>query len=156
VEKLLTRAMSVAHVVVVTNAEAGWVELSAGRFMPRLLPLLRRLEVVSARSTYEAMYPDSPGQWKVQAFAAILARSLKDTGSPVSVLSFGDSASERMAVHRVTEGRPRTFTKSVKFVERPSVETLRRQIECVSGCFEYLTDTANDLDLMLTIQLLYQ
>ncbi len=68
--KLLNCALTFAPVVIVTSAETGWVQLSAARFMPSLLPILARVKIVSARSTYEAAYGEgaSPLDWKVFAF----------------------------------------------------------------------------------------
>ena len=68
VVSLLERAMTYGEVVIITNAETGWVELSAQRFMPRVRPLVEKVRVISARSTYERQYPDNPYDWKVAAF----------------------------------------------------------------------------------------
>ncbi len=72
-----------------------------------------------------------------------------------NVLSFGDSVHERHAVHKVTAALRNVHTKSVKFVERPSVEQLKRQVDLVHSCIHDITSHKGDLDLMLTIQLLY-
>ena len=67
--KLLDRALASSNkVVIITNAELGWVELSCEKFLPRVLPFLQRIKVCSARSYFESMYPDNPAQWKIQAF----------------------------------------------------------------------------------------
>jgi hypothetical protein len=58
---------------------------------------------------------------------------------------------EREAVRAVTRGLPNTRTKSVKFAERPSMEQLRRQIELVTNCFQYIHNHEGDLDLQLTV-----
>jgi hypothetical protein len=62
---LVQRALVHGNVIVITNAETGWVELSCKKFMPRVLPLLSKFKVLSARSTFECLYPDSPSDWKV-------------------------------------------------------------------------------------------
>ena len=62
---LITRAQKHGRVVVITNAETGWVQLSCRKFMPRVVPFLSQLRVLSARSTFEALHPDSPSDWKV-------------------------------------------------------------------------------------------
>jgi hypothetical protein len=41
--QLLHRAMCFGEVVIVTNAETGWVELSAKRFLPGVVPLLAKI-----------------------------------------------------------------------------------------------------------------
>jgi hypothetical protein len=161
VGNLLTMAMSCGQTCIITNAETGWVQLSAQKFMPGVVPLLSKVKIVSARSTFEAQFPDSPQQWKFQAFSErlneVFGSQPAAAEAPVSpmknVLSFGDSHVEREAVHTVTRPMKETQTKSVKFVERPSIEQLRRQIELVTNCFEYICNHEGDLDLMLTISL---
>lgn len=151
--KVLSRACAVGNVIVITNAEKGWVEMSAKRFVPNVLPVLEKVTVVSARSTYESMFPSSPLDWKVEAFSAAI-RDFSSSNPMHSVISFGDSIHERDAVHKACSAYPNTWTKSVKFVEKPSIEQLRREIELVCSCFDYITTYQNHLDLMLTIQLL--
>jgi len=139
---------------VVTNAETGWVELSAKKFIPGVLPLLGQVSVVSARSTYESVFPESPLKWKFCAFQSKLCGLFTDQGSKAhtnNIISFGDSHVEREAVRAVTRGLPKTRTKSVKFAEKPSMEQLRRQIELVVNCFEYILSHDGDLDLQLTV-----
>jgi len=145
---LLRLAMSFGDVYVVTNAETGWVQLSAKKFLPGVIPLLDRVKVLSARSTYESMFPDSPVKWK---FCAFQERLNADSKSPKNVISFGDSHVEREAVRAVTRGLPNTKTKSVKFAEKPSMEQLRRQLELVINCFQYIHGHEGDLDLQLTV-----
>ncbi|CAK0905444.1 unnamed protein product, partial [Prorocentrum cordatum] len=47
-------------VTLVTNAEAGWIELSCQKFMPSLWPSLVDVKLFSARSTYECQGVASP------------------------------------------------------------------------------------------------
>jgi hypothetical protein len=145
---LLRLAMSFGDVHVVTNAETGWVQLSAKKFLPGVVPLLDRVKVLSARSTYESMFPDSPVKWK---FCAFQERLNADSKSPKNVISFGDSHVEREAIRAVTRGLSNTKTKSVKFAEKPSLEQLRRQLELVVNCFQYIHGHESDLDLQLTV-----
>ena len=72
-----------------------------------------------------------------------------------NILSFGDSIHERLAIHKVTSTMRNARTKSIKFVERPTVEQLKRQVDLVSSCFDEIFRHNGSLDLMLTIQLLY-
>jgi hypothetical protein len=149
---VLNLALQYGPVTVVTNAETGWVQLSCQKFIPLVLPMLNKLTVVSARSTYESMFPDSPLKWKFYAFQERLATlTAGSTKKEKNVISFGDSHVEREAVRAVTRGMPATRTKSVKFAERPSLEQLRRQIELVTNCFQYIHNHEGDLDLQLTV-----
>jgi hypothetical protein len=148
---VLGLAMQYGDVHVVTNAETGWVQLSAQKFLPGVVSLLSKIKVLSARSTYEPMYPDSPLKWKFCAFQHKLKDLMAKTAVGKNIISFGDSHVEREAVRAVTRGLLNTTTKSVKFAERPSLEQLRRQIELVTNCFHYIHSHQGDLDLQLTI-----
>jgi hypothetical protein len=148
---VLQLAMKYGDVHVITNAETGWVQLSAQKFIPGVVPLLKQIKVLSARSTYEGMFPDCPLKWKFYAFQEKLANVFAETNTDKNIISFGESHVEREAVRAVTRGLPNTKTKSVKFAERPSMEQLRRQIELVTNCFQYIHSHEGDLDLQLTV-----
>lgn len=150
---LLTMALNFGRVHIITNAENGWVQLSAQKFIPGVLPLLgSKVKVVSARSSYESMFPVSPQapqKWKFCAFQEKIMSS--NCKCERNIISFGDSQVEREAVRLVTRGLQNTRTKSVKFAEKPSMEQLRRQIELVTNCFAYIFKYDGDLDLELTV-----
>jgi len=148
----LELALCYGPVHIVTNAEAGWVQLSAQQFIPAVVPILDRVNVVSARSTYESTFPNSPLQWKLAAFQQKLGQ-LSDV-YPKNVIAFGDSHVEREAVRCATKAMERTRTKSVKFAERPSMEQLQRQLELIVNCFQRIYSHPADLDLMLTISMI--
>lgn len=154
---LLRRAKTHGHVCIITNAETGWVEMSAKRFMPGVLPHLEDVHVLSARSTYEPRFPDSPSDWKLHAFFQKICDAYGAFPADIrkNVLSFGDSIHERHAIHKVMTRVTNANTKSIKFVERPTLEQLKRQVDLISSCFDDIATHKGDLDLMLTIQLLY-
>ncbi len=99
---VLEQAMRYGPVHVVTNAEEGWVELSASKFIPAVVDTLNRVTVISARSTFEAAYPGKPLHWKVCAMERRLQQSFNDPATVKNVLSFGDSHVEREAVKIAT------------------------------------------------------
>lgn len=148
---ILNAAASYGEVHIVTNGETGWVQLSAQKFVPRVVPLLESCRVLSARSTFEDRFPDSPMQWKFQAFQQNLAELYSGPDCIKNVLSFGDSHAEREAIRAVTRGLPYTRTKSIKFAERPSIEQLQRQLELVVNCFQYINNHEEDLDLCMSL-----
>ena len=132
--------------------------------MPKSLSLVQKFKVISARSTYESIYPDSPLDWKSAAFTRELieATTLYDPSNINStshhspryrnVVSFGDSLHEREAIHLVTGTIPGVLTKSIKFVERPTIEQLVNQIDMVFGYIAHIVHKDSDLDLMLSVQ----
>lgn len=154
---LIARAQRLGRVVVITNAETGWVELSCKKFMPKAWAVVSTLRVLSARSTYEHRARDNPSEWKVMAFREELSKQFagRRSGCTRNVLSLGDSVHERLAILKVTDGlEPACRTKSIKFVERPTVEQLQRQVDLVANSFEEICRHDGRLDLMLTISLL--
>jgi len=78
VRSVLQAARQFGEVCVITNAETGWVQLSAQKFMPGLVPLLREIKIVSARSSFEPAYPESPMRWKALAFHEHLSCMFSD------------------------------------------------------------------------------
>jgi len=52
--KLLTAAMKLGKVVIVTNAQKPWVEESCKKFLPGLMPLIDKIPVRYARGVHEA------------------------------------------------------------------------------------------------------
>jgi hypothetical protein len=56
-------------VIIITNSDDGWVKYSSERYIPRLLPVIARYRIVSARTRYECFYPNQPLCWKAAAFA---------------------------------------------------------------------------------------
>lgn len=148
---VLNIAQTYGEVHIVTNGETGWVQLSAQKFVPRVVPILEKLRILSARSTFENMFPDSPMKWKFHAFQESLQRLYANPDCYKNVLSFGDSHAEREAIRAVTKGLPNTRTKSIKFAERPSIEQLQRQLELVGNCFQYISNHEEDLDLCMSL-----
>jgi len=151
---ILELALKLGHVHIITNAEHGWVQLSAQKFLPQVVPLLSKVQVISARTTFESRFPDSPLKWKYHAFQDGLhgLYTLNDAKVRKNVISLGDSHVEREAVRAVTRGLPNTQTKSVKFAERPSLEQLRHQIELVIASFHTIHDHDGNLDLELHLE----
>lgn len=147
--ELLSTALSYSGVAIVSNSQTGWIQQSAEKFIPKLLPLLNKCTIISARSTYENLYPGNQIKWKFHAFQDLL----KNNGGTYNIISFGDSFIERAAILAVTRDLPNTKTKSVKFVENPTANQLCQQQELITNCYKCIYTHNNDLDLMLTLAL---
>lgn len=135
-----------AAVYIVTNSDDGWVRISAERHIPSVLPLLDRVCILSAKSMYQKQFPDNPMMWKQCTVSDIMRVS----SGVRSVIAFGDLMTDREAVRNALEKMP-VKVKTVKLVERPSVEQLHRQLELISGCFERIRAYDGDLDVALRI-----
>jgi hypothetical protein len=132
-------------IVIVTNAETGWVELTAARFLPAVEPLLRDVECISARSTFEPKGFATPVEWKEEAFAQVVGfRYGEKRGMPV--LSIGDAKHEREAVHRIAL-RCGIVPKSVKLMVLPDVEMLQREHELLFDQVHHLCTVDGPFDI---------
>jgi hypothetical protein len=130
VEAILRTAMSLGETLIVTNGNATWVQDSAQRFLPGLLPILSKLRVVSARALYEDAYPRDPFMWKLAAFEHLLTKERHIRAEPgVNLVALGDQFPEIDAARHVTRligGSSRV--KTVKFREAPSASELIGQL----------------------------
>mmetsp|Transcript_117348 Transcript_117348/g.314596 ORF Transcript_117348/g.314596 Transcript_117348/m.314596 type:complete len:276 (-) Transcript_117348:270-1097(-) len=150
----LAAAKQHGTVVLVTNAQRGWIELSCQKFMPSLVPVLENVKLLSARTAYESAEVSSPLEWKLRAFEAEIGRIYRPDGKADSdrawnVLSLGDSLHEREALLRATKPLPNCRSKSLKFVERPDVGQICKQHALVTSCFQQILHHDGNLDLCI-------
>jgi len=152
--KTLRAARQHGTVVLVTNAERGWIELSCQKFLPTLAPMLENVKLVSARTTYEGAQCPSPLDWKLRAFDSEIMNYFGsdvvfDQSKRKNVLSLGDSAHEREALLRATSSAPNCHSKSLKFVERPDISQICKQHELITNCFDRIVHHEGNLDLCI-------
>eukprot|EP01055_Gregarina_sp_Pseudo9_P005553 Gregarina_sp_Pseudo_9__5552@NODE_73_length_4587_cov_88_906113_g67_i0_p2_GENE_NODE_73_length_4587_cov_88_906113_g67_i0NODE_73_length_4587_cov_88_906113_g67_i0_p2_ORF_typecomplete_len372_score26_46PNK3P/PF08645_11/0_12CAML/PF14963_6/0_47_NODE_73_length_4587_cov_88_906113_g67_i02331348 len=176
-QKTLEVAARLGTVVIVTNAEQGWIEMSCRKFLPSLYSYLSSFKQLSARSMYESASASCPFAWKQLAFKKeIYSHFTRTQVRKKNVISLGDSAHERLAIIAVTrslastqEGLPRVLgtltdlppdpefvrtlghcrTKSVKFIERPNIEELMQEHELICKVLEEVVQHDEDLDLCI-------
>jgi len=139
-------------VVLVTNAERGWIELSCRKFMPELMPCIEGVRIVSARTSYEGPFCVGPLDWKVRAFEAEVARiwRVADSRRTKNIHSIGDGVHEREALLLATQGLVNCLSKSLKFVERPDIGQLLRQHELIAEHLGRIVQHDGDLDVCIS------
>jgi len=130
VKMILRTAMSLGETFIVTNGNATWVQDSARRFLPGLLPMLSQLRVVSARALYEDLYPGDPFMWKHAAFEHLLTKERTFT-TGINLIALGDQFPEIDAARHVGEVIGSSLVKTVKFREAPLVSELLGQLSRV-------------------------
>ncbi|OLP93694.1 hypothetical protein AK812_SmicGene24364 [Symbiodinium microadriaticum] len=140
----LRLAKQLGTVVIITNAERGWIELSCQKFLPTLYPALESVKVLSARTTYESSTLASalPALMMCRAAHRLGLRKCRRK----NVLSLGDSVHEREALRRATLHLPGCWSKCLKFVERPDISKICHQHALVCNHFERLVQHADNLD----------
>ena len=65
---MLTLAINYGKTFIITNAAEGWVQFSAQKFLPTLVPMLEKITIISARTKYEPYFPGDVTKWKLHAF----------------------------------------------------------------------------------------
>ncbi|KAF4689682.1 hypothetical protein FOZ60_001280 [Perkinsus olseni] len=167
VKDTLLTAMEFGTVIIVTNAEAGWIPLTCAKFLPSLLPTLSNIHHISARTAYEPQGFASAFEWKDQSFKQAISEHFSSppvAGRRRCVVSLGDSAHERLAVinacHVLNElaavqGCDKSsylLCKSLKFMEKPDLEHLKKEQYLIQGCLPQVVRYDNDLDLCIQPQ----
>jgi len=145
--RLLEKACQMGNTFIITNATGGWVEYSAARYVPGLLPQLEKVRIISARERYEAYYPDDVGQWKLNAFLD-LQRTL-DLPVVTNLNSLGDAKYEMKAARIMGAKFKEAFVKTFKFQENPAPDELLKQLELVEEGFESVVGRAVNLKVSL-------
>eukprot|EP01056_Protomagalhaensia_sp_Gyna25_P004695 Protomagalhaensia_sp_Gyna_25__4694@NODE_44_length_6376_cov_50_956288_g33_i0_p3_GENE_NODE_44_length_6376_cov_50_956288_g33_i0NODE_44_length_6376_cov_50_956288_g33_i0_p3_ORF_typecomplete_len369_score42_56NIF/PF03031_18/0_16NIF/PF03031_18/1_1e03PNK3P/PF08645_11/0_081DUF601/PF04642_12/0_52DUF601/PF04642_12/5_3e03_NODE_44_length_6376_cov_50_956288_g33_i039945100 len=175
-QKTLEVASRLGTVVIVTNAEQGWIEMSCRKFLPTLFAYLSSFKQLSARTMYESANASCPFAWKQLAFKReIYTHFARSQVRKKNVVSLGDSAHERLAILNVTRNLTATQdgarslatlselppdlefvktlghcrTKSVKLIERPNIEELMQEHELICRVLEEVVQHDEDLDLCI-------
>jgi len=150
----LHAAKTHGEVVVVTNAEKGWVEWTCLTFMPSLEMALREVDIISARTCYEQPGLLDPTMWKCRAFAdkAEAFYVGQSPGQRRNIISIGDAQYEREALMHVTSEMADCWAKSVKLLQRPDLMQLVDQHELMGGTIHEIVDHDNHLDFEVGLQ----
>lgn len=144
---MLEAALKMGHTYIITNSMSGWVEHSAGLWVPELLPVLRQVQIISARDTYEDLYPDDAGQWKLQAF---LEMRHQFVATPIeNLVVLGDADFDMRATQAMKSDLPSAFIKTVRFQAKPSAKEHLRQIELVAEKFDRIVRKRRSLQVYL-------
>jgi hypothetical protein len=149
VSALLEAAKRLGKVVVVTNAEAGWIEQCCALFLPELAPVLEGLHLVSARSTFLGSAEAEPAEWKCQAFDREIQAFCagRACAGNLQVFSLGDSLYEHAALFKVARAMPIFTPKSVKLMEHPTAAQLVEEQELLAGSLEDLFEQEGEIDI---------
>lgn len=145
--KLLGLSNRLGQTFIITNAMDGWVEYSAAKWVPELLPILKNVRVISARTKYEPCFPGEVNKWKIQAFLDV--QKQLDSQIITNLISLGDSNFEMDAVHVMGKEFAQALVKTIKFRENPSPSELLKQLELVTQKFEQIVENGRNLKIGL-------
>lgn len=128
-EKVLSMSK---RVVIITNSEYGWVQLTCQKFFPRLCSLIDKTLIISARDEWQKMYSVSSYMWKWKTFLNLFYKK-----TDIHIISIGDSEIEKCCAKKISVLNGYTY-KTVKLSNRPSFETYKEQLKL---CLEFYGET---------------
>ena len=141
--KLLKLAISKGDVFIITNAGVGWVEFSAEKFYPSICEILKKIEIISARSEYEEKFPRDSRRWKIQTFLNLQKKL--NIKLVTNIVCLGDSLFEMEAGRILASKFKQAFIKTIKFREKPKPEELLKQLSLVIHKFNAIYSSVKNL-----------
>lgn len=140
---LLKKISEYSKVILVTNALPIWIKISSN-VLPKTQYILKNIKVVSARKNYQKVNSDI-NEWKKLAFKDEVDFEL-DIKKFQNIVSIGDASYEYNAL--INLYNPTRLLKSMKFLEEPTHETLKDQIEVLNDNIVNIIKHKKHLDLI--------
>ena len=128
VSEILNKALSKGEVAIITNSGDGWVHACAKFYYPNLIPILKKINIISARDLYEKEYPSDPQTWKIKAFNDLKKIFNFEKCSVSNIICIGDNNCEIIAAKKLGEEFKNCLVKTIKFREKPNLKELIKQI----------------------------
>jgi len=145
--QLLELAITLGHTFIITNAAKGWVEFSAAKWAPALLPVLAKVQIISARDQHEASFPQEVNKWKIQAFLDVKKRF--DSSIITNLVVLGDAEYEMTAASIMGAEFETALVKTIKFREGPTPAELLKQLELVMRQMKNIVVAARKMRVFL-------
>lgn len=155
--KILNLAIDIGQTYIITNAAQGWVEYSANAYLPAVVPLLKKVRVISARQESESKFPGNYEQWKVHTFVSMEKYLTPEVIT--NIIALGDSHVEMVAAHhlasyfsyevKIKSRFKDAFIKTVKFRENPTPQELVKQLNLVIQKFPQISGNPKSLTIRL-------
>jgi len=128
IKQILNKALSKGTVLIITNSSEGWVEACVKFYYPNLIPILRYVNIISARHLYSNKYPGKPLTWKVRAFNDLRSIFNFEKCHITNIVSIGDDNGEMIAAQKLGEKINNCIVKTIKFREEPNLQELIKQL----------------------------
>ena len=132
VQEILIKALSKGTVVIITNSSEGWVQKCTYYYYPDLVPLLKKINIISARYLYEKEYPFMPLMWKIKAFNDLKENFDFNNCPLTNIISIGDDNSEIIAAKNLSKNFENCLIKTIKLRENPNLKELIKQLILVN------------------------
>ena len=128
VSEILNKALSKGEVFIITNSGDGWVNACAKFYYPNLIPILNKINIISARDLYQKEYPNDPTTWKIKAFNDLKYKFDFKKCIVSNIICIGDNNCEIIAAQKLGEEFDNCLVKTIKFREKPNLKELIKQI----------------------------
>jgi len=151
VGEIIKKAQTQGPVAIITNSAAGWVEYSTHIWYPGLVPCLKGVEIISARTMYQNTTSNTE-MWKRLAFFDYMkTQSSRDNerSTPKTLVSIGDSLSERNALVDCGLHFEGVGMKSIKLIDNPTLDDLLYQILRLQASLDNLYSSNLNQDLAI-------
>jgi len=160
VDFLSTVTGHASKTLLVTNSQAGWVDLSGNAYAPQLLHALYQanIEVVSSQALF-AEESACPFEWKARCFAEVAEEFAGEhPEGPLQIMSIGDGEFERAAAEACTSAlseaeQARIMIKTIKFDDEPTVGRLQQQVVFCAAQMEPMMQLARPMRSELILDL---
>ena len=140
---LLNNAINKGDTYIITNAEKGWVELSAFKFYPKIKNILPKIKIISARDKYSEIFPGDLKKWKIEAFLNLM--KYINVKLVTNIISIGDSFFEIEAGKIFASKFREAFIKTIKFKEIPKLDDLLKQLNVVNKRFDHIYSSIRNM-----------
>ncbi len=128
-----------------TNASAGWVEMSSNIFISEVTKFLPKINIQSARDNYEKELPGNSRQWKINTFLKIKESYSKD--KIINVISVGDSINELEAAFNLRYEFNEAIIKTIKMQDKPTILELAKELRLVYKSRENIFNCTKNLTI---------
>lgn len=142
---LLAEAKKLGTVMIITNASGGWVEQSCQQYLPKLATCIADIDIISARDKFEDAYPGDPTKWKIEAFCQVKENSK----AIANLIALGDSSAEMTAITEMAKLYHISYTKTIKFKERPTCSELQKELNQVNRKLPQIVQAAKNYSIRM-------
>lgn len=155
---IINKSLQCGSVAIVTNAQEGWVESCIESYMSKLMFVIDKIKIISARSSFECYHPGVPILWKYRAFYMVLSNYVNNNimkypniKKKLNVVSIGDSDIERLAItSTISLNYQHSLRKSIKLMLRPGMTELNLQQKLLIDNYDFIIGNKESLDLSIS------
>ena len=145
--KILSYAITKGETYIITNAASGWVEYSSKMLFPKVLPILKKITIISARGWFEKEFPRNSKLWKISCFEEI--GKIYNHTILTNLIVVGDSLIEMEAAYSFAKYFIKYFIKTVKLKEAPTPLQLFKQLTLLNNDLDKIVNQQSSLAILI-------